>query len=161
MSFDRAFDVVIDHEGGLVDNPDDPGGLTKYGISQRAYPGEDVRNLTLTRAKEIYLRDYWRPIRGDQLPEALGLCLFDMAVNSGVSQAVRTLQKAIDAPADGILGPGTLGKALSMPPEILVSYYQAERVLFMARLPEFPTFGRGWTRRVISTAIEATSGVSV
>jgi lysozyme family protein len=157
MSFDRAFTMVTDstHEGGLVDDPRDPGGLTKYGISQRAYPGEDIRNLTLERAKELYRRDYWSPIRGDQLPDALALCLFDMAVNSGPTQAVRTLQHAIDVPADGILGPGTLGKALSMPAVILVAYFQAERVLFMSKLPEFATFGRGWARRVISTAIEA------
>lgn len=157
MSFERAFDMVIGHEGGLVDNPADPGGLTKYGISQRAYPGEDIRNLTMARAQELYRRDYWNPIKGDQLPPPLAICLFDMAVNSGVSQAVRTLQKAIDVPVDGLLGPGTLGKALSLPTTILVAYMQAERVLFMSKLPEFATFGRGWARRVISTAIEACS----
>ena len=155
MSFDRAFETIVGHEGGLVDDPRDPGGLTKYGISQRAYPSEDIRNLTLERARELYRRDYWTPIKGDQLPEALSLCLFDMAVNSGPPQAVRTLQRAIDVPVDGILGPGTLGKALSLPTEILVAYFQAERVLFMSKLPEFAAFGRGWTRRVISTAIEA------
>lgn len=155
MSFERAFEVIIAAEKGYVNDSRDAGGETKYGISKRSYPGEDIPNLTLERAKELYLRDYWRPIRGDQLPESLALCLFDMAVNSGVPQAVRTLQRAIDVPVDGILGPGTLGKALSLPTEILVSYFQAERVLFMSKLPEFPTFGRGWTRRVISTAIEA------
>lgn len=155
MSFDTAFEIVIGHEGGLVDNPADPGGLTKFGISQRAYPGEDIRNLTLERAKDLYRSDYWTPIKGDQLPQALALCLFDMAVNAGVSQAVRTLQKAIDVPVDGILGPGTLGKALSLPEKILVPYMQAERILFLVSLPTFRDFGRGWTRRVISTAIEA------
>ena len=155
MSFDRAFEMVIGHEGGLVENPADPGGLTKFGISQRAYPHEDIRNLTLERAKELYHRDYWAPIKGDQLPESLSLCLFDMAVNSGIAQAVRTLQRAIDVPVDGILGPSTLGKALSLPTEILVSYFQAERLLYLVSLPTFPHFGRGWTRRVLSTAIEA------
>lgn len=155
MSFQRAFDLVIGHEGGLVDDQDDPGGLTKFGISQRAYPGEDIRALTREMAGEIYRRDYWAAIKGDQLPEALALCLFDMAVNSGVSQAVRTLQRAIDVPVDGILGPGTLGKALSLPTEILVAYFQAERVLLLAGLSTFGKFGRGWTRRCFSTAIEA------
>jgi lysozyme family protein len=157
VRFRRAFDMVIGHEGGLVDDPDDPGGLTQFGISQRAYPGEDIRGLTRERAGELYRRDYWAPIKGDQLPEALALCLFDMAVNSGVSQAVRTLQKAIDVPVDGILGPGTLGKALALPTEILVAYFQAERVLFLASLSTFNKFGRGWTRRAFSTAIEAVS----
>lgn len=155
MSFERAFDMVIGHEGGLVDNPADPGGLTKFGISQRAYPGEDIRNLTMARAQELYRHDYWNPIRGDQLPVPLAICLFDMAVNSGVSQAVRTLQKAIDVPIDGVLGPGTLGKALSLPTEILVAYMQAERLMYLVSLPTFTNFGRGWIRRVLSTAIEA------
>src|SRR5689334_6646940 len=119
--------MVIGHEGGLVDDPRDPGGLTRYGISKRAYPGEDIQNLTLERAKELYRRDYWAPIKGDELPNALGLCLFDMAVNSGPAQAIRTLQRAIDVPVDGIIGPGTLGKALGLPAEILVTYFQAER----------------------------------
>jgi lysozyme family protein len=70
---------------------------------------------------------------------------------------VRTLQKAIDVPVDGILGPGTLGKALALPTEILVAYFQAERVLFLASLSTFNKFGRGWTRRAFSTAIEAVS----
>ena len=138
-----------------MNNPKDPGGETRWGISKRSYPSEDIANLTLERARELYQRDYWSPIKGDQLPPALALCLFDMAVNSGVPQAVRTLQKAIDVPVDGILGPGTLGKALSLPTEILVSYFQAERILFMSKLDAFAAFGRGWTRRVISTAIEA------
>ncbi len=157
MSFERAFKMVTNasHEGGYVNDERDPGGETKYGISKRAYPSEDIKNLTLERAKELYHRDYWGPIKGDQLPSALAMCLFDMAVNSGPAQAIRTLQRAIDVSVDGVLGPGTLGKALSLPTEILVAYFQAERVLFMSKLPEFPTFGRGWARRVISTAIEA------
>jgi len=157
MSFAAAFEMVIGHEGGLVDNPADPGGLTKFGISQRSYPSEDIRNLTLERAQEIYQRDYWAPLKADQLPNALALCLFDMAVNAGVGQAVRTLQKAIEVHVDGIMGPGTLGKALSLPEKILVAYMQAERVLFLVSLPTFKEFGRGWTRRVISTAIEASA----
>lgn len=155
MSFERAISSILGHEGGYVNDPSDPGGETRFGISKRSYPSEDIKNLTRERAIELYRRDYWTPIKGDQLPPALALCLFDMAVNSGVAQSVRTLQKAIDVPVDGILGPGTLGKALSLPAPILVAYFQAERVLFMSKLPEFATFGRGWTRRVISTAIEA------
>jgi lysozyme family protein len=155
VSFNRAFELVIGHEGGYVDHPADPGGSTKFGISKRQYPNEDIPNLTLERAKQLYRRDYWDAIKGDQLPAPLALCLFDMAVNSGVSQAIRTLQRAVDVHVDGILGPGTLGKALSMQPGILVTYLQAERLLFLMKLPTFQTFGKGWTRRVISTAIES------
>lgn len=157
MSFGRAFDLVIGHEGGLVDDPKDPGGITRFGISQRAYPGEDIPNLTLERAKQLYRRDYWDAIKGDQLPEPLGLCLFDFAVNSGVSQAIRTLQRMLDVTVDGVLGPATLGRALAMDRTVLVTWLQAERLLLLTKLPTFERFGRGWTRRVISTAIEACS----
>jgi lysozyme family protein len=155
VSFQHAFDVVIGVEAGYVSHPNDPGGETNWGISKRSYPGEDIPNLTIERARELYLRDFWTPIKGDMLPDALALCLFDMAVNSSVAQAVRTLQKAIDVPVDGILGPGTIGKAQSMDSKTLVSYMQAERLLFLMKLENFQYFGRGWTRRVVSTAIEA------
>jgi lysozyme family protein len=155
VSFERAFELVIGHEGGLVDDPKDPGGLTNFGISKRQYPAEDIANLTLDQARSIYKRDYWSAIKGDQLPPPLALCLFDLAVNSGVSAAIRMLQKTLDVPVDGILGPGTLGKALAMDIKTLVVRLQADRLLFLSQLPTFSRFGKGWTRRVISTAIEA------
>lgn len=155
MSFDRAFEHVIAVEGGLVEHPADPGGLTKYGISQRSYPGEDVRNLTLSRAKELYRRDFWDRVRGDELPPAVAICLFDYAVNSGVSQAIRTFQRCLGVVADGVFGPATLAAARAREPRSLVIDLQAERLLFLSRLVTWDDFGRGWTRRVISTALEA------
>lgn len=155
MSFDAAFKHIIEVEGGLVEHPNDPGGLTKYGISQRAYPGENIRELTLERAKEIYRRDYWSRIRGDELPAGVGLCLFDYAVNSGVSQAVRTLQRVLGVTIDGSFGPATLAAVMARPTRALIVDLQAERLLFLARLTTFDTFGRGWTRRILSTALEA------
>ena len=157
MSFERAFDMVIGHEGGFVDDPRDPGGATKFGISQRQYPLEDIPNLTLDRAKAIYQRDYWQAIRGDELPPAVGLCMFDFGVNSGVTQAIRTLQKVLDVPVDGDIGPVTLTALKAHGARQLVVDIQAERLLFLTRLTTFDTFGRGWTRRAIDTAIEACS----
>ena len=90
MNFDTAFDKLIAHEGGYVDHPSDPGGATNFGISQRSYPGEDIRNMTLERAKLIYRRDFWGPAGCESVPEAIRVDLFDMAVNSGVSRAVKT-----------------------------------------------------------------------
>lgn len=85
----RCVAFVLRNEGGLVNHPSDPGGVTNYGISQRAYPSLDVRALKRSEAEEIYLRDYWTPIRGDELPEPIALVLLDFAVNSGVPRALR------------------------------------------------------------------------
>jgi len=154
-AFDRAFRVVIGHEGGYVSDPRDPGGETKFGISKRAYPAEDIPNLTLERAKELYYRDYWSRVRGDDLPYPVALCLFDYAVNSGVETAVRTAQKVLGLKTDGILGPITFSAIYAQEPRAFVSALQAERLLHLSQLTSFPTFGRGWTRRIVSTAIEA------
>lgn len=155
MSFDRAFELLIGHEGGYVNDPKDPGGETKYGISKRAYPNVDIPRLTLAEAKEIYRRDYWSRIRGDELPSGLALCLFDYAVNSGITQAVRTLQRTVGTTVDGDFGPATLAALKAREPRSLVVDYQSERLLFLTKLDTFPTYGRGWARRCLSTALEA------
>ena len=101
MDFNAAFDRLIGHEGGYVNHPSDPGGETKYGISRRSYPGEDIAGLTLERAKLIYARDFWGPAGCDVVPDAAKFELFDMAVNSGVKAAVRNLQRAVGETDDG------------------------------------------------------------
>ncbi len=102
---DFAKDVAITlaQEGGatITNNKKDPGGLTKYGISQRRYPHEDIKALTEARAEFLYRQDYWAPIGGDALPEPLALNAFDAAVNLGVPVAKRLLQApALSVPAD-------------------------------------------------------------
>lgn len=111
MTFDEAFRILIGHEGGYVNDPRDPGGETKFGISKRAYPNEDIRNLTIERARAIYYRDYWIRSGCERAPEAMRFDLFDTAVNSGLSRAVRLLQLAAGVEDDGEIGPVTL-KAL-------------------------------------------------
>lgn len=155
MDFDRAFEKLIGHEGGLSDNPADPGGLTKYGVSKRAYPAEDIRNLTLERAKQLYRRDYWGPAGCDAIPEAVKFDLFDMAVNSGVRQAIRTLQTAVGVDTDGQLGPATLQAAQSMSSDRVLMRFNAARLIFMTNLPTWPTFGKGWARRIADNQLTA------
>ena len=96
VSFAQAVEFVLQCEGGLVDDPADPGGLTNRGISQRAYPNEDIRNLTVERAKELYSRDYWTAARCDELPPGMALVVFDSAVNCGVSRALNWLSQYPD-----------------------------------------------------------------
>lgn len=148
MTFDEAFERLIGHEGGYVFDRRDPGGQTKYGISAASYPGEDIAGMTLARAKSIYLRDYWGPAGCDAVPEGIKFDLFDMAVNSGVSQAVKTLQRAVGATPDGKLGPQTVQAVQSMPPARVVARFNGARLAFMTGLPTWGAFGRGWAMRI-------------
>jgi lysozyme family protein len=155
MTFDEAFEKLLGHEGGYVDNRADPGGETKFGISKRAYPAEDIRNLTLDRAKLLYFRDYWGPVGCDALPPAMRLQVFDMAVNSGVRAAIKALQKAAGENVDGVLGPLTLLAVQSMPAPRLVARFNGARLALMADLPQWPSFGRGWARRIAANLEDA------
>lgn len=163
MSFDKAFDRIIGHEGGYVNHPNDPGGETKYGISKLAYPNEDIKNLTIDRAKELYKRDYWDRARADEYDFAIGFRLFDIAVNSGIGNAIRMLQKAAGVAPDGQIGPISIQAIKSKPVKDILMLMSAERLEFYAALSTFDTFGRGWARRVASNlraAVEDTNGLA-
>lgn len=154
MDFDKAFGRVIGHEGGYVNDVRDPGGETKYGISKRAYPNVNIRELTLDQAKEIYRRDYWDRLHLDELPDAIRYDLFDAAVNSGVSAAAKFLQRAAGTAADGVIGKMTISAANGMDPQRLDKRMAGYRLQFLCDLPTFPTFGKGWVRRVAANMIE-------
>ena len=123
-NFDNAIDITLGWEGGpaITDDPDDPGGLTRYGISQRAYPDEDIRALTEERAREIYREDYWNRVRGNGIRYGeVAAAVFDMAVNTGIRQASLELQRAVNHVAgrselveDGIIGPRTIALVCSI-----------------------------------------------
>jgi lysozyme family protein len=146
-NFDRAFAAVIGHEGGYVNDPRDPGGETKFGISKRSYPHVNIAALTLEEAKAIYRRDFWDRVRGDELPYRTAFNAFDGAVNSGVSQSVKWLQRAVGVAEDGIFGPVTLAAASKRGP-LIAARYNAARLAFLTNLGTWPTYGKGWARRV-------------
>lgn len=160
MNFDKAFDLLIGHEGGYTALRSDPGNWTggkvgvgvlkgtKYGIAANSYPNEDIKNLTLARAKQIYKRDYWDKVWGDKLPASLAFHVFDMAVNSGISRGVKLLQKTVGSAQDGIMGPATLRAAQAMDVNAAIMMYNANRLKFYTSLSTFGTFGKGWTNRV-------------
>lgn len=150
MNFDSAFELLIGHEGGYVNNPADPGGETRFGISKRSYPGEDIKAMTLARAKTIYLRDFWAPAGCDGVPPAVRFDLFDMAVNSGVRAAIKCLQGAAGCPQDGVLGPKTLQAVGTLDGAKLVARFNGARLQFMTDLPAWASFGKGWARRIAS-----------
>ena len=154
MDFDLAFKSVIGHEGGYVNHQTDPGGETKYGISKRSYPSLDIKNLTLEQAKDIYRRDFWDKLQLDALPDQVRFDLFDAAVNSGVSTAIRFLQKACEVPDDGKIGSITIDAANRIDPQALDKRLSAYRLLYLVSLRTFPTFGKGWITRVATNMIK-------
>lgn len=155
MDFDQAFDRLIGHEGGYVDDPHDPGGETKYGISKRAYPNEDIRGMTLERAKMIYRRDFWNAVRGEELPSALKFPMFDAAVNSGSKQAIKWLQQAVRVVDDGIFGSKTMMGVRIADPARTAARIAGYRLKFMADLGAWSSFSRGWARRIAENLIES------
>lgn len=141
-------DRVLSHEGGYVNDPRDPGGETKWGISKRSYPQLNIKGLTRDDAKAIYERDFWQRVQGDKLPRPFAFQALDAAVNHGIGNAVRWMQRAAGVADDGHIGPATLAAVARAEPADLVLNFNAERLEFYARLQTFDTFGRGWTRRV-------------
>lgn len=148
MNFSKSFDMLIGHEGGYVNDPNDPGGETKYGISKRSYPDEDIAGMTLGRAREIYKRDFWDKCAGDRLPDPVNFLMFDAAVNSGVERAVKFLQLAVGSTPDGVLGPKTMTLVLAKDPRSVAAQMLGRRLHFMASLKTWQHFGRGWARRI-------------
>jgi lysozyme family protein len=153
--FERALQFVLKHEGGYVNDPRDPGGETKYGISQRAFPGLDIKNLTVEQAGEIYRAQYWLRIRGDELPAGIGLLAFDMAVNMGCTAAVKALQRAVGASPDGVLGPRTLHALAASSEADVIRQMGQIRAAQYVRLPTFPVHGVGWLNRLIDAVVTA------
>lgn len=149
-NFDACLGEVLSHEGGYVNHPSDPGGETNMGISKRSYPNENIRGMTRARASEIYRRDYWAPVRGDDLPAGLDLVAFDPAVNSGVSRGAKWLQSALGVTADGKIGPATIAAAHKADVQAVINRACDLRLSWLRTLPTWKTFGKGWARRVES-----------
>jgi len=163
-NFSSSFELLLKHEGGYVNHPDDPGGRTNHGITQRVYEkflGEDVteeemKDMPLEDVFSIYKEDYWDRIRGDELPSGVDLCVFDWAVNSGVSQASKALQRVLGVLDDGIIGSRTVAATCRQENQtVVVEAISQKREDFYRSLGTFDTFGRGWLRRNDETRDEA------
>ncbi len=152
MNFDECFTALLAHEGDFADLENDPGGKTRYGVTEAVaraagYTG-DMRVLPLNLAKTIYQSQFWEAIRGDELPDEVRYFVFDAAAASGVKQSILWLQRALRVNADGILGPVTLGAAHAADPDKLKARLLSQRLRFMAGLSNWPSFSRGWSRRI-------------
>lgn len=156
MQFAEALDHILLYEGGLVDHPQDPGGITKYGISLRAYPelgADGIRNLTKKKAGELYKRDYWDAAHCADFPDYLRLMLFDCAVNQGVGYAVKAAQAAVNAKTDGTVGPKTIDAAKRAEPHKALHKFAMNRFLRYKNNKNWNVFGDGWASRLLSVLI--------
>lgn len=165
-----ALGRVLAHEGGYVNHPADPGGATNRGVTQRVYDayrkrqGEaprSVRAITADEVADIYKRQYWDAVKGDDLPSGLDYAVFDYAVNSGPGRAIKDLQRELGVAVDGQIGNVTLAAAKSADVFDLIERLCARRMRFLKSLRHWGTFGKGWTSRVnevIDGAVAMASG---
>jgi lysozyme family protein len=155
-NFDKALAAVLHHEGGFVNHPSDPGGMTNLGCTKAVWeewvkhPVDEkaMRALTPADVAPLYKAKYWDKIKGDELPAGVDYVVFDASINSGPGRAAKWLQECVGSAADGVIGHGTLQAVAAHDPAEIVDLYQAKRLRFLQALNTWATFGKGWERRV-------------
>lgn len=148
MTFDDIFERLIGSEGGYIWDKNDAGGETNWGISKRSYPNVDIKNLTQVGAKKIYLDDFWEPLNGNELFDGVAFQLFDFAVNSSPTTAIRFYQTSLGVAADGHFGPHSLEVSKSITESDQIMRIVAERIKFMVKCRGWKDFGAGWMNRM-------------
>ena len=162
-NWSKCFEWMLKHEGGWSEHPNDPGGATNLGVTigtlsdwlGRPATKAEVRALTRDDVEPIYKQRYWDACQADDLPAGIDHAVVDFGVNSGPRRAIIGLQRALGVADDGVIGPITLAAAKSAHPLGIVRKVCAGRLHFMRQLSTWPTFGRGWQRRVDRVEQEA------
>jgi lysozyme family protein len=166
-NFKPSLKLVLDDEDGYSDDPNDRGGETnfgakKFGISKKSHPDEDIKNMTPERAGEIYLLEYWTPVRCDELPSGVDYVVFDSAVQHGSINAGRFLQRASNRQigtliTDGIIGDLTIRNVTRCEPRGLICDILRERNIFyhkiVAQDHKQERFFKGWLSRLDRVAV--------
>jgi lysozyme family protein len=155
-NFSKCFTLLLKSEGGFVNNPRDPGGMTNLGVTKVTFDRwtngdadeQQMRALTPDDVEPLYREWYWDGVRGDDLPAGVDYFVFDFAVNSGIGTAIRMLQDAAGAVPDGKLGPVSITAVLKQNPRDLILMLQTTRINYLRKISTWSTFGKGWTRRV-------------
>jgi lysozyme family protein len=163
-NWDEAIKHVLKWEGGYVNHPADPGGMTNLGVTKRVWEEwsgkpateADMRSLTPEMVSPLYKKRYWNAVRGDDLPSGVDLCVFDCAVNAGPGRASKFLQFAVGATPDGQIGPKTIAAVTSKPADEVIEVFCDLREAHYKSLHTFATFGKGWMRRLASIKAEST-----
>lgn len=163
MSWPVSIKRVLEHEGGYVNHPSDPGGETNFGITiavarANGYAGS-MRGMPKATAEAIYKKMYWDTVKGDQLPPALAFQVFDAGVNHGINRAAQWLQKCVGVTQDGKIGPATLAAVASQSAARTTFAFLSLRTQFYTDLSTFSTFGKGWTRRIASNLTYAAQDI--
>ena len=163
-NWEEALAHILKYEGGYVNHPSDPGGMTNLGVTKRVWEEwtgkpateADMRALTPAAVAPLYKKRYWDAVRGDDLPAGVDLCVFDAAVNAGVGRASKFLQQAAGVTADGQIGPKTIAAVTAKSADEIIEAFCALREAHYKSLSTFDTFGKGWMRRLASVKIEST-----
>jgi lysozyme family protein len=164
-NFDKCLEMLLKHEGGFVNHPKDPGGITNLGVTKKVYEKwigrsvteQEMRDLTPADVGPIYKKNYWDKVKGDYLPSGVDWAAFDWAVNSGSGRPAKAIQRCVGAKVDGAIGKQTLAAVSEHDPKKIIEYVHGIRQKFYEGLKTFDTFGKGWTRRnteTLATAIE-------
>ena len=162
-NFDKCLAMLLEHEGGYVNNVNDRGGMTNLGVTRRVYEDwmdrpvteQEMRDLTPDDVAPIYKKNYWDRVKGDQLPSGVDWCAFDWAVNSGSGRPAKAIQRAVGATQDGAIGNQTLGLVAEKDPKFIIDYVYTVRQAFYEGLDDYKHFGRGWSRRNTETLHQA------
>lgn len=162
-NWETALAHVLRYEGGYVNHPSDPGGMTNLGVTKRVWEEwigrpateADMRSLTPELVGPLYKKRYWDAVSGDLLPSGVDLCVFDCAVNAGVGRASKFLQQAAGVTADGQIGPKTIEAVTKLPADEIVEKFSNLREAHYKSLPTFQTFGKGWMNRLASVEAES------
>ena len=162
-NFPQSLQLLLKHEGGYVNHPSDPGGMTNLGVTAKVWQEwvghpvdeKQMRALTAEDVAPLYKRKYWDACRADELVSGLDYVVFDYAVNSGVGRATKTLQACAGVPIDGGIGPATLAAVKAHNSAQLIENVCDKRLDFLQSLSTFTTFGKGWERRVNEVKAEA------
>lgn len=160
-AFNKAIKTVLKHEGGYVNNPTDPGGETKYGISKRSYPYLNIATLSVDDAIDIYYKDWWSKYNFDTfIHPTLAGKMFDTAVNMGMKRAIKLLQRALtsvgnqDIIDDGIIGSKTINAMNNSNEKELLAAFRSEQASYyrvlITKKPKYSVFKKGWLKRAYS-----------
>jgi len=154
-NFEKSLEMLLHHEGGFVNHPKDPGGVTNLGVTKKVFEKwvgrevsiEEMKDLTHEDVAPIYKKNYWDKLRADDLASGLDFAAFDWGVNSGNGRPAKVIQKYIGATQDGAIGPKSLTLIAENDPSKIIQYLYEQRQKFYESLKHFKTFGKGWTRR--------------
>ena len=164
----KSFELLLKSEGGYVNNPADPGGMTNLGVTKatwenwvgRSSDEAEMRGLTPEKVEPLYKKKYWDAVRADELPAGLDYLMFDFAVNAGAGRAIKTLQSSVGATPDGGFGSMTMAAVQALNPQELIEKFSQAKEDFYRSLSTFPTFGKGWLNRVAEVKVKASGMLS-